>query len=134
MKMDEFNSAVDRVLFDARNRLSKLQLTIMEYMQTKIGFNDSFDTFYSIPLKDMYALCHIDNGDKEKLKYLTANLANSTMLDVICGEQRTIFPLYDKFIISKDKFEYRYSEEVFPILQREIKNKYCNICERDLTE
>lgn len=122
--MDEFNSAVDRALFDVRNRLSKLQLTIMDYMQTKIGFNDSFDKFYSIPLKDMYTLCRIDNEDKEALKYLTANLANSTMLDVTCGRQRTIFPLYDKFIISKEKFEYRYSEEVFSILQREIRNKY----------
>lgn len=122
--MDEFSAAVDKVLFDVRNRLSKRQLTIMEYMQTKIGFDDSFDKLYSIPLKDMYVLCRIPNGDKETLKNFTANLANSTMLDVTCGKQRTIFPLYDKFIISKDIFEYRYSEEVFPILQKEIRNKY----------
>lgn len=122
--MDEFSAAVDRVLFDVRNRLSQRQLTIMEYMQSKIGFNDSSDKFYSIPLKDMYALCGIDNEDKELLKYFTASLANSTMLDVTCGKQRTIFPLYDKFIISKNIFEYRYSEEVFPVLQNEIRNKY----------
>lgn len=122
--MSDNKTILKETLSYIKENMTPRELKIMEYLESKIGLFDDHYKIYSIPLREMYAICRIPELSKEKLKRSLEDIARKTKVDITYDTYREILPYYHKFILTNDEFKYTYSEEVFYALQDEIQEKY----------
>lgn len=124
--MSDNKTKLKDTLSSIKEGMTPRELKIMEYFQSKIGLFDDYNKVYSIPLREMYAICRIPELSKDKLKMILQDIAKKTMVDVAYDAYREIFPYYHKFFLTSDELRYTYSEDVFSVIREEIQEKYLN--------
>lgn len=124
--MSDNKTKLKDTLSSIKEGMTPRELKIMEYFQSKIGLFDDYNKVYSIPLREMYAICRIPELSKEELKMILQDIARKTTVDVTYDTCREIFPYYHKFFLTSDELRYTYSEDVFSVIREEIQEKYLN--------